>query len=73
MWTPSRRRSSTWPSSGVSYPNGPDLGTRISPKYRIQGVPESFLVDRQGDIVLFKIAPIGEAELTTELDKALAK
>ena len=57
----------------VSYPNGPDLGTKISPKYHIQGVPESFLVDRQGNIVLFKIAPISEAELTAELDKALAK
>jgi cytochrome c biogenesis protein CcmG/thiol:disulfide interchange protein DsbE len=58
---------------GVSYPNGPDLGTKISPKYHIQGVPESFLVNRQGDIVLFKIAPISEAELTAELDKALAR
>ena len=57
----------------VSYPNGADLGTKISPKYHIQGVPESFLVDRQGNIVLFKIAPIGDAELTAALDKALAK
>jgi cytochrome c biogenesis protein CcmG/thiol:disulfide interchange protein DsbE len=58
---------------GVSYPNGPDLGTKISPKYHIQGVPESFLVDRQGNIVLFKIAPINAAELVTALDHALAK
>jgi cytochrome c biogenesis protein CcmG/thiol:disulfide interchange protein DsbE len=58
---------------GVTYPNGPDLGTKISPKYHIQGVPESFLVDRQGNVVLFKIAPISEAELVAELDKALAK
>jgi cytochrome c biogenesis protein CcmG, thiol:disulfide interchange protein DsbE len=57
----------------VSYPNGLDLGTKISPKYHIQGVPESFLVDRQGNIVLFKIAPINEAELVTALDHALAK
>ncbi len=58
---------------GVTYLNGPDLGTKISPKYHIQGVPESFLVDRQGNIVLFKIAPMSEAELVAELDKALAK
>jgi len=58
---------------GVTYPNGPDLGTKISPRYHIQGVPESFLVDRQGNIVLFKIAPMNETELVTELDKALAK
>jgi cytochrome c biogenesis protein CcmG/thiol:disulfide interchange protein DsbE len=58
---------------GVTYPNGPDLGTKISPRYHIQGVPESFLVDRQGNIVLFKIAPMSEAELVAVLDKALAK
>jgi cytochrome c biogenesis protein CcmG/thiol:disulfide interchange protein DsbE len=57
----------------VTYLNGPDLGTKISPKYHIQGVPESFLVNRQGNIVWFKIAPIAEAELTAELEKALAK
>ena len=57
----------------VTYPNGPDLGTRISPKYRIQGVPESFLIDRQGNIVWFKIAPISEAELVAELNEALSK
>jgi cytochrome c biogenesis protein CcmG/thiol:disulfide interchange protein DsbE len=57
----------------VTYPNGPDLGTRISPKYRITGVPESFLVDRQGNIVWLKISPISEAELVAELNKALAK
>jgi len=57
----------------VTYPNGPDLGVKIAPKYHIQGVPESFLVDRQGRIVWFKIAPISEAELVAQLNKALAK
>jgi cytochrome c biogenesis protein CcmG/thiol:disulfide interchange protein DsbE len=57
----------------VTYPNGPDLGTKISPKYHIQGVPESFLVDRQGKIVWFKIAPITESELAAQLDQALAR
>ena len=58
---------------GVTYPNGPDLGTKISPKYHITGVPESFLVDRTGNIVWLKISPIGEAELTTQLNLELAK
>jgi cytochrome c biogenesis protein CcmG/thiol:disulfide interchange protein DsbE len=57
----------------VTYANGPDLGVKISPKYRITGVPESFLVDRQGHIAWFKIAPLSEAELTAELNKVLAK
>jgi cytochrome c biogenesis protein CcmG/thiol:disulfide interchange protein DsbE len=58
---------------GVTYPNGPDLGTKISPKYHITGVPESFLVDRTGKIVWVKISPIAEAELTTQLNAALSK
>jgi cytochrome c biogenesis protein CcmG/thiol:disulfide interchange protein DsbE len=57
----------------VTYPNGPDLGTKISPKYHITGVPETFLVDRRGNIVWLKISPISEAELVTELNKALSK
>lgn len=32
----------------ITYPNGPDLGTRISQAFRIQGVPESYVIDRQG-------------------------
>jgi cytochrome c biogenesis protein CcmG/thiol:disulfide interchange protein DsbE len=28
----------------VSYSNGPDLGTRIAPDYRIKGVPETFFI-----------------------------
>jgi cytochrome c biogenesis protein CcmG/thiol:disulfide interchange protein DsbE len=58
---------------GVTYPNGPDMGTKISPKYRITGVPESFLVDKQGNIVWLKIAPVAEQELAAQLSAALAK
>lgn len=36
---------------GVSYPNGPDLGGRISRAYRVAGVPETFVIDRAGRIV----------------------
>jgi len=57
----------------VTYPNGPDLGTKISPKYHITGVPESFLVDRQGNVAWVKISPVVEAELAAEFDKVLAK
>ncbi len=36
---------------GITYPNGPDLGTRISQAYRIKGVPETFVIDRNGQLV----------------------
>ncbi len=53
---------------GITYPNGPDLGTRISQAYRIRGVPETYFVDRQGTLVRVKIGPIGTAELQSILD-----
>jgi cytochrome c biogenesis protein CcmG/thiol:disulfide interchange protein DsbE len=33
---------------GITYPNAPDLGTRISQTFRIRGVPETYIIDRQG-------------------------
>lgn len=47
----------------ISYPNGPDLGTRISQAYRIRGVPETFFIDRDGKLSHFQKGPftsIGE-------------
>ncbi|MBE0690552.1 MAG: TlpA family protein disulfide reductase, partial [Anaerolineae bacterium] len=41
---------------GITYPNGPDVGTRISDQYRIQGVPETFVVNQNGEITRFIIA-----------------
>jgi cytochrome c biogenesis protein CcmG, thiol:disulfide interchange protein DsbE len=37
----------------VTYPNGPDLASKISQSYRVRGVPETFFIGRDG-----KIAPI---------------
>lgn len=42
---------------GATYPNGPDLGTKISQLFRIQGVPETFIVDTQGVLSYVKIGP----------------
>ena len=42
---------------GITYPNGPDLRTRISQAYRVRGVPETFIVDQQGIISHVQIGP----------------
>ena len=42
---------------GNTYPNGPDLGTAISQMFRIQGVPETFIVDTNGILRSVKIGP----------------
>jgi len=56
---------------GITYPNGPDMGTRISEAYRIQGVPETFVIDQNGHIVEFIIAPVQPGQLDTILDRIL--
>jgi cytochrome c biogenesis protein CcmG/thiol:disulfide interchange protein DsbE len=65
----------------VSYPNGPDKGTRIGRSYRIRGVPETFFVGRDGAVAPVVFAsttapkyarPITEAALREVLDRLLA-
>ncbi|HEY4688438.1 MAG TPA: TlpA disulfide reductase family protein [Anaerolineae bacterium] len=57
----------------ITYANGPDLGSKIAqPKYRIQGVPETFIVDPNGRIVFFKASPVTQQELATLFDALLA-
>jgi len=41
----------------ITYPNGPDLGTRISQSFRIRGVPETYFVDQNGKLVYAQIGP----------------
>lgn len=56
---------------GITYLNGPDLGTRISEKYRITGVPETFVVDQSGEIVFFLPAPLIEGQLDKVINPLL--
>ncbi len=58
---------------GITYPNGPDLGTRISQTYRIRGVPEKFFVDKHGQIRALLIGPVPEAELRGQIETLLAE
>jgi cytochrome c biogenesis protein CcmG, thiol:disulfide interchange protein DsbE len=34
-----------------TYPNGPDLGTKISQAYKISGVPETYFIDQDGRLL----------------------
>ena len=57
----------------ITYPNGPDLGTRISQAYRIRGVPETYIMGANGNLVEAKIGPYASlAEIQASLDRALA-
>lgn len=56
---------------GITYPNGPDLRTEISDAYNIRGVPETFIVNRDGEIVYFAMEPLTYARISAEIEKAL--
>jgi len=57
---------------GLTYINGPDRGTRISTRYNIQGVPETFVIDQDGNIAKFIFAPTSERALSEIIDGLLA-
>lgn len=57
---------------GITYPNAPDRGNTISDHYFIQGVPESFLINRDGNIVKTILQPTTETQLSGWLDDLLA-
>jgi len=65
---------------GNTYPNGLDIGTKISELYNIQGVPETFIIDRNGNVSRFFKVPFvqdaqqnydGGKQLTDAIDAAL--
>lgn len=54
---------------GITYPNGPDLGTRISQLLnRNMGVPETYVVDANGTLRYVKIGPFAS---TSEIIAAI--
>jgi cytochrome c biogenesis protein CcmG/thiol:disulfide interchange protein DsbE len=55
----------------ITYINGPDLGTRISQAYNIQGVPETFYVAKNGELRGVKIGPLTEPELDYKIEELL--
>lgn len=57
---------------GLSYANAPDRSNRVAERYNIQGVPETFLIDQQGNIARFFYAAVDEGTLEALLAELLA-
>ena len=55
----------------VTYPNGSDSYNRISAAYRITGVPETFLIARDGRLLEWWVGPLTEAGLRAALEEVL--
>lgn len=58
---------------GITYPSGPDMGDKISQAYGITGVPETFFIDKDGNIAHVQIGPIERPALYNLLDKLVAQ
>ena len=59
---------------GISYANGPDLATSISQYFRIQGVPETYFIDRDGVLHYAQIGPFTSIQqIENILDPMLAE
>jgi cytochrome c biogenesis protein CcmG/thiol:disulfide interchange protein DsbE len=56
---------------GQAFPSLVDKGARTAIDYGVAGVPETFIVDRNGVVAFKKFGPITRAELTQKLDSLL--
>ena len=58
----------------ITYPNGPDLGTRVSQAYRTAGIPETFIVGPDGRISAVQIGPYSTVgEIAAHIELALGQ
>lgn len=56
----------------ITYPNAPDLRSSVSDKYDITGVPETFFIDQEGNVIHIQLGPVNETMLTGLIDQMLA-
>ena len=42
----------------ITYPNGPDIGTKIGQLYRIRGIPETYFVGKDGNLHGNSLGPV---------------
>ena len=58
----------------ITYSNGPDLRTAISQMFRIRGVPETYMIDKNGRLAHVKIGPYAsQAEIREAIDALLSR
>lgn len=56
----------------ITYPNAPDLGTRVSQTFRIQGVPETYFIGKDGRLAFKQWGPFNSlGEIQAVIDPLL--
>ena len=56
---------------GITYPNAPDAGARMENGYRITGIPETFVIDINSEIVQHFLSEPNEREFQVAIERAL--
>lgn len=57
----------------ITYFNGPDIGTRISQAYRMDGVPETYFVAKNGELRGVHVGPLQPPQLDEKIEELLAE
>ena len=57
----------------ITFPNGPDMGTRISQMFRIKGVPETYFIDQNGVLKYVQVGPFASEEEIHNVIESLLK
>ncbi|NOX62520.1 MAG: TlpA family protein disulfide reductase [Chloroflexi bacterium] len=57
----------------VTYPNGPDKGSRAYAAFNVQGVPETFFIDAEGNVQGFHVGPITYQQLEERIQALLSE
>jgi cytochrome c biogenesis protein CcmG/thiol:disulfide interchange protein DsbE len=58
---------------GVTYPSALEPGNRTARAYGVTGVPETFVIDQQGQLVHHFVGPVIQAQLSQVLDSLLVQ
>jgi cytochrome c biogenesis protein CcmG/thiol:disulfide interchange protein DsbE len=74
-WTDTDREAAEYLEKfQITYPNGPDLRTAISQDFRITGVPETYIIDRNGVLASAKLGPYPSLQaILADIDAVLAQ
>ncbi|MBI4496711.1 MAG: TlpA family protein disulfide reductase [Chloroflexi bacterium] len=54
---------------GLTYPNGPNLKGDIAIEYGVMGIPETFIINTEGQLVRRWIGPLTAAQLTALIEE----
>lgn len=59
---------------GITYPNGPDMATRISQLFRTTGVPETYFIDKTGVLRYVQVGPFSSlAQIQAQIEQLLSE